>query len=609
MFVYGFTGLPFFANLHVGKFTMTSEVNYNQPIKEDVQQLSRKLHELQGILRSQREILRQRGMSLPSNVLTILEDVQISIEAMLKNLKAEEEELHQLRALVQTADMINSTLDLDSVLNQAMDTVIQLTGAERSYLMLRNEQTGTLEYRVARNLDRDQLDNQDFMVSKSVINQVAEHGEPVVTTNAQSDPRFAEQASIVSFALRSILCVPLKIKDRVTGVIYADNRIRAGLFGDGELELLFAFANQAAVAIENAQLFERIRVALVEITEIKELMDDVFASIPSGVIVTNQENRVISHNQSAGDILDLQPDESIGEAIDKLLPYLAEGLLRVLATVRAENRRSNIELTAQIGRRGPRDLSLKMSPLRDTDADEIEGVAVVLDDLTELRQHEAQLNVVRRYLPPEIVDNIKSIAQLALGGVRRTITILYADVRPMDTFSPDLTPQQQMAGLNQYMAVASGPVHRYGGIIDKYMGTEVMALFNTQLNASDHHQWDAVQAALDMVDDFVALYAEQGEPENTVYYRIGIHSGIATMGNVGSHTRREFTAIGDTVNLAHRLVDLAGRGELLISNEIYTACQSELANTAQNIVTTDRGDIQIRGRVEPVRIIQLRRGN
>ncbi|MFC1960118.1 GAF domain-containing protein [Chloroflexota bacterium] len=585
---------------------MTSEENHNQSIREDAQQLSRRLHKLQGILRSQREILRQRGMSLPPGVLTILEDVQINIEAMIKALKKEEEELHQLRTLIKTTDMINSTLDLDSVLNQAMDTVIQLTEAERGYLMLRDEQTGAMEYRVARNLELEQLENQDFMISKSVINQVAQDGEPVVTTNAQSDPRFADQASIVSFNLRSILCVPLKIKDRVTGVIYADNRIRAGLFGDGELALLFAFANQAAVAIENAQLFERIRTTLVEITEIKELMDDVFASIPSGVIVTNHENRVINHNQSAEDILNLQPDQSIGEAIDKLLPYLAEGLLRILATVRAENRRATVELTAQVGNRGPRNLNFKMSPLRDPEKDDIEGVALVLDDLTDLRQDEAQLNVVRRYLPPEMVDNIKSIAQLGLGGMRREITILYADVRPMDTFPPDLTPQQQMAGLNQYMAVASGPIHRYGGIIDKYMGTEVMALFNTQLNASDHHQWDAIQAALAMVDDFMALYAEHGEPESTVYYRIGIHSGIATMGNVGSNTRREFTAIGDTVNLAHRLVDMAGRGEVLISEDIYTACQGKLSATEQTINMADRGEIQIRGRIKPVRIFQLR---
>ncbi len=574
--------------------------------REEVQRLSRILHETQGVLRAQREVLRQRGMSLPSGVLTALEDAQIGLQRLANNLKEEEAELRQLRALTDTTAMINSTLDLDEVLNRAMDTVIRLTGAERGYLMLRDEKTGEMEYRVARNLDRQIIEENDFTVSRSVIKEVAQTGKPVVTTNAQSDPRFAAQESIVSFALRSILSVPLKIKDTVIGVIYADNRIRSGLFGDSELELLAAFANQAAVAIENARLFERIRAALKEITEIKDLMDDVFASIPSGVIVTDTQNQIQTHNKAASEILAMQT-HSIGESIDRLLPYLADGLLRVLEAVRTENRRTTVELTAPVGNRGPRSLNFRLSPLRGTEH-ETEGVAIVLDDLTEQRQREAQLNVVRRYLPPAMVDNIQSIAQLGLGGVRRDITVIYVDVRPIDTLPAALPPKQQMASLNRYMAISSTPIHNYGGIIDKFMGTEVMALFNTQLNPSERHAWDAVQAVLDMVDGFMNLYAEQGEPEGAAYYRIGIHSGIATLGNVGSINRREFTAIGDTVNLAHRLVDMAKRGEILISEDTYNACSECLKDPANRVAFVDRGDTTIRGRSQPVRIYQVQRG-
>ncbi len=574
--------------------------------REEVQRLSRILHETQGVLRAQREVLRQRGMSLPSGVLTALEDAQIGLQRLANNLKEEEAELRQLRALTDTTAMINSTLDLDEVLNRAMDTVIRLTGAERGYLMLRDEKTGEMEYRVARNLDRQIIEENDFTVSRSVIKEVAQTGKPVVTTNAQSDPRFAAQESIVSFALRSILSVPLKIKDTVIGVIYADNRIRSGLFGDSELELLAAFANQAAVAIENARLFERIRAALKEITEIKDLMDDVFASIPSGVIVTDTQNQIQTHNKAASEILAMQT-HSIGESIDRLLPYLADGLLRVLEAVSTENLRTNVELNAPVGKRGPRSLNLRLSHLRGTEH-ETEGVAIVLDDLTEQRQREAQLNVVRRYLPPAMVDNIQSIAQLGLGGVRRDITVIYVDVRPIDTLPAALPPKQQMASLNRYMAISSTPIHNYGGIIDKFMGTEVMALFNTQLNPSERHAWDAVQAVLDMVDGFMNLYAEQGEPEGAAYYRIGIHSGIATLGNVGSINRREFTAIGDTVNLAHRLVDMAKRGEILISEDTYNACSECLKDPANRVAFVDRGDTTIRGRSQPVRIYQVQRG-
>ena len=588
---------------------MTTDAE-NRPLlaHEEAQRLSRIINDMQNVLRSQREVLRRRGMSLPSGVLTGLQDAHIKLEKLVSDLKEEEEELQQLRALTDTTALINSSLELDEVLSQAMDTVITLTGAERGYLMLRNERTGEMEYRVARNIDRETIEQSTFTISRSVINRVAETGEPIVTTNAQSDPRFSSQESIVSFALRSILCVPLKIKEDTIGVIYADNRIRAGLFGDSELELLVAFANQAAVAIENTRLFRQIRATLAEIQEIKDLMDDVFASIASGVVVIDGENRITIYNKAAGEILDLSPDRAaVGEIISSVLPSLADSIQRLLEIVRTENRQAAVELTTEIGSRGLRTLNLKVNPLRSAEG-EVEGAAIVLDDLTEARQREAQLNVVRRYLPPAMVDNIQSIAQLGLGGVRREITVLYIDVRPMETFPAHMSPKQRMAELNRYLAVSSALLHHHGGVIDKYMGTEVMALFNTQLNPSETHAWDAVQAALDIAANFIKLYSTQEESTDSVYYRVGIHSGIATLGNVGSLNRREFTAIGDTVNLTHRLLDLAQCGEILVSRNVFRVCKSHL-QASNSVAVIDRGPIEIRGRKQPVRIYQLQRGS
>ncbi len=564
---------------------------------QQAQQLSRTLHNLLEVLRSQREILRQRGLSLPTGVLTLIEDIQIGIQELQHDLKEDEETLLQFRALTRTAALVNSTLDLDHVLNQAMDTVIQLTGAERGYLMLRNEDTGELEYRVARNLDRETIAQDSFMVSRSVVNHVAESGEPVVTTNAQNDPRFASQESIVSFALRSILCVPLKVKEEIIGAIYADNRIRAGLFGDSELAMLNAFASQAAVAIENARMFARISGTVREINEIRQLMDDVFASIPSGVIVTDSANQIQTYNTAAEEILSLSTLANTPAALYELL---GDALQRLMTAVRAEKRRGEVELVADVPARGQRHLNFKLNPLRNAEQ-ATEGLAIVLDDLTEVREHEAQLNLVRRYLPPAMVDNIESISQLGLGGMRREITVVYVDVRPIATLPDDLSPRQQMEMLNRYMAVASDAIHRYGGVIDKYMGTEVMALFNTQLNPSAEHAGDALRAALEMAEAYTRQHLNASDPASALYYRIGIHSGVATLGNVGSRNRREFTALGDTVNLAHRLLDMASTGEVLVSHDTFAAATS--ANLTG--LLTDRGECTIRGRAQPVRIYQL----
>jgi adenylate cyclase len=159
-----------------------------------------------------------------------------------------------------------------------------------------------------------------------------------------------------------------------------------------------------------------------------------------------------------------------------------------------------------------------------------------------------------------------------------------------------------MAALNHDMIVASQPIHAYGGIIDKYMGTEIMALFNTQLNTSDIHQWDAVRAALKIAEAF----ATTAQPDRERCLRIGIHSGSATMGNIGSKNRREFTAIGDTINLAHRMLEKASYGEILVSQPVLQSCAPFLQESGYATVV-DHGMHKIRGREQPTQIFQLLR--
>ena len=110
-----------------------------------------------------------------------------------------------------------------------------------------------------------------YEVSRTLIDRVLEEGEAVLTTNASEDPRFGAQESVVAYNLRSVLAVPLKVKGNLTGVIYADNKVRAGLFTEGDRTLLSGFANQAAVALENARLFGAVQTTLDEVTELKTL--------------------------------------------------------------------------------------------------------------------------------------------------------------------------------------------------------------------------------------------------------------------------------------------------------------------------------------------------
>src|SRR5574341_531441 len=241
---------------------------------------------------------KNRPRDLPSKAIEDLTNRAATLSRIGQQMEAFEAEHGNLIALANIGQVVNSSLELDEVLRIVMDNIVQLTHAERGYLMLRDEK-GEMVTRVARNWEQESIKSHEAATSRTIVQRVIETGEPIVTTNAQEDQRFVGQDSIVALNLRSILCVPLKVKNDLIGVIYADNRIRTGIFAESERDLLVAFANQAVVAIDNARLFSSLRQTLAEVTELKNLMDNVFASIASGVITANVQNQITLANRAA----------------------------------------------------------------------------------------------------------------------------------------------------------------------------------------------------------------------------------------------------------------------------------------------------------------------
>jgi len=191
-----------------------------------------------------------------SQILRDLTQVSSTIGTLKQGLMGYlDERQRQVGALVGVGSAINSSLGLERVLEKVMDTLIALMNAERGFLML-CEPAGQLKVRIARGIDNVNLDEDAFAISNTVVRRVAESGEAILTTNAQEDPRFGEQYSVAMYHLLSILCAPLKIKDNLIGVIYVDNRAHTGIFSADDLGMISAFANQAAVAIDNARLFD-----------------------------------------------------------------------------------------------------------------------------------------------------------------------------------------------------------------------------------------------------------------------------------------------------------------------------------------------------------------
>ncbi len=568
----------------------------------ELQRLIKALDVLEGQFRQQRAVLQRRGMSLPPGTLNGIQQARTDLEASLNAYEEAAREVNRLRELGRTAELINSTLDLNDVLNEVMDTVIALTRAERGYLMLRNPHSGELEFTIARNIEHRTLMENEFIISRTIVADVAQTGIPIITTDAGTDERFDSQQSIIRHGLRSIVCVPLLLKETVTGVIYADNRVKTGMFAEQELQLLQNFANQSAVAIENARLYETLRANLANITAMRNLLSNVFASIASGVITTDAQDCITTMNPAACRTLNLEVEACLGRPLWQVWELIPADTLQA---IREDGMSESVEVEVEVAGKGTLSLNISLSPLRNAEG-QTEGVAIVVDDLTEQKQRESQLNTVRRYLTPAMVDNIRSIEALGLGGERRIVTSLFVDVRNFKHFPQHLTPRELMAYLNRYLTVAADAITQRNGIIDKYMANEILGLFNTQLNPSEDHALRAVLAALDMADDFRALYAQFGEPVGVRYFRVGINTGIATLGNVGSATRREFTAVGDSINSAHRLLENAQDGEIVISEATYQACAAVL-NQIPRLTLRSQEQLFVKNRREPLHVYRFYR--
>ncbi|MCB0104167.1 MAG: PAS domain-containing protein, partial [Anaerolineales bacterium] len=432
-------------------------------------------------------------------------------------------------------------------------------------------------------------------VSSSVVQRVIDTGESVVTTNAQEDKRFVGQESIVAFNLRSILCVPLKVKNDLIGVIYADNRIRAGIFSEAEKDLLEAFANQAAVAIENARLFSSLKHTLEEVTALKNLMDNVFASIASGVITADVQDNITLANRAAETILGSPTQDIIGHHLNDALASVSNELNPHLLEVRSTDKPIvDLEISHNLPTRGNVDWRLNLSPLKDA-SHKTQGVAIVLDDLTERKKLEAQRRLFERMVSPAVIEQLDPNG-LQLGGKRTEITALFADIRGFTTYSEHIAPEKLVSVLNRYLAAMADAVLAQEGTVDKFMGDAIMAWYNAPIPQPDH-TLRAVKTALAIRDSVNTLYKELPE-DSHLAFGVGIHHGDAVLGLIGTEKRLEYTAISDTVNTAKRLQENSSKNQIIISKETYERVKKQVeAKPLENL--------PVKGKSKTVEVLEV----
>jgi len=193
----------------------------------------------------------------------------------------------RLFRLIEINTMLNSELNLKRLLTLILDSVIELTNAERGFIITRKDEKTVVE--VARNIDQEAIARAETKISSGIINRVMQEGRAFITDSAMEDKALAQFTSVTDLKLRSILCTPLKAKDTVIGCVYIDNRFQKGSFSEAERMLLDLFSDQAAIAVENARLYEENEKARRKLKELNKALEEKVEYQASEIISIRQK--------------------------------------------------------------------------------------------------------------------------------------------------------------------------------------------------------------------------------------------------------------------------------------------------------------------------------
>ncbi|HCC07475.1 MAG TPA: hypothetical protein DEP72_04885 [Clostridiales bacterium] len=205
-----------------------------------------------------------------------------------------------------------------------------------------------------------------------------------------------------------------------------------------------------------------------------------------------------------------------------------------------------------------------------------------------------------KYVSPKIVKELISKGEktLKLGGTKKYVTLFFVDIRGFTSMSEKLEPEIVVSVLNEYFETCVNSIFKYDGTLDKFVGDEIMAVFNSPIDLANH-ELAAVKSAIHMRDSGVEMHDRIKEEYGVdVRFGIGINSGEAVIGNIGTSFKMDYTCIGDAVNTAARLQAVATQGQIIISKVVYDKIKDY-------VEVTDLGEVKVKGKEDAIKIYQV----
>src|SRR5579859_1259412 len=392
---------------------------------------------------------------------------------------------------------ISSELQLGPLLQKIMAAITRMLDAERCTLFINDPKANELYSYVGQGLGSATIRLPNHMgIAGAVFTSGLTVNIPYAYADLRFNPAFDKKTG---FFTRSILCVPVTNKaGTVIGVTQVLNK-RGGSFNEGDEARLKAFTSQISIGIENAKLFD-------DVQTIKNYNESILESMSNGVITLSGDGKIVTCNAAGLRILQVAQKDIIDKPAADFFAGDNAWLIEKVTTVQ-ESGEDEVLMDAPLHVAGER-LSANVSvlPLRSGGGDDkILGSMVMIEDISSEKRMKATM---ARYMDPTLADQLLASGTEVLGGQSVEATVLFSDVRSFTTLSEELGPQGIISLLNEYFTLMVDCITDQGGMLDKFIGDAIMAVFGTAKKHEDDED-RALRTAVSMMRELHGFNARR----------------------------------------------------------------------------------------------------